>query len=85
MNEGREILCFPSALAGEKETREAICFVSPIVCTVFLIKYATGHNTWLINAKRLSTERKTISGDLRCSAHNQMEVRDPAKSNEFTQ
>jgi hypothetical protein len=45
---------FSKRVGGREETREAICFVSPVVCTVFLIKYAAGHNKGLINAKRLN-------------------------------
>ena len=54
MNEGREILCFPSALAGERKRGKQFVSWSLAACTVLLIKYAAGHNNKLTNATRLS-------------------------------
>ena len=45
---------FSKRASWREETREAICFVSLVACTVLVIKYAAGHNNKLNNSKLLS-------------------------------
>ena len=45
---------FSKRASWREETREAICFVRLVACTVLLIKYAAGHNNKLTNSKQLS-------------------------------